>query len=233
MYRCGQIPLLRFDALSTYEIIGVVFYNALLLFCLMIMSKQLKFRLPQSCIHSENTNWFVAQKIAAFLKSVVISFASNYAWYTGTSWIIEFTGIVFVSFEIADLCFLSTHNILILEYFLHHTIHIFLGFHILFQCNAGHLATVLLSQETSGIFLNLFLLLRNRLSSKSLVTNILFVGFCITFAVWRVFFATLATVQHILIQNDITGMFATAGCLMQWFWAMHIVKKIKSQMQRP
>ena len=186
-------------------------------------------RLPPS----SETCFFSSQKVAAGCKSILVGTLANaglVSLLTGSSFfgnrLAELAGVHFTCFELSDLAISFPR--LRVEERVHHLVHIFMGILIMDRCGPALTANLLLAQETSGIFLNYYLLLRNRLPSHWTVrvSKKLF-GTC--FLLWRLGLGTFATLQF-WSQPRASLFFWTLGtCLcigsgLQWYWGVKIVK---------
>merc|ERR1712137_1043694 len=90
----------------------------------------------------------------------------------------EVAGVLFTAFKLADLLLGSIHGMLDTVYLVHHSLHITLGLIIRGNCHPCLVAGILMAQETSGFFLNYFLLMRNRTKHWSLVLAFLCFALC-------------------------------------------------------
>jgi len=206
-------------------------------------------RLPESSKPHENKTVYVSQKFVAEIKSVAVSLLANVGVFQmwGQAGVdlyapnvyAEFAGILFTSFEGVDLVLGSLHGFMDAVYVAHHAIHIALGLIIRGNCTLGFPAAILMSQETSSVFLNYYLMTRNRVAHWS-------VGaaqklFALAFFAWRLGLNTYGTVHFVRYYRDdlYGGLYSTAvvpwqmhamaallvaACILQWYWGAEIVK---------
>ncbi len=137
--------------------------------------------------------------------------------------------VFFVSFEMVDIFILAWTNRLSVDMGLHHALHIFLGTIFLSTRRFYVVTLMLLSQESSGVFLNPFLLLRNR-SMFERQSTVLFCLFAITFCLYRLGIGAVAlnAAFHCIQRRGDSGLvlILAVGYCMQWFWAIAIGEKL-------
>ena len=143
--------------------------------------------------------------------------------------------VFFVSFEMVDIVILAWTNRLSVDMGLHHALHILLGT-IFLSTRRFHVVTLmLLSQETSGVFLNPFLLLRNR-SMFERQSTVLFCLFAITFCLYRLGIgaAALSVAFQCIQRRGDSGLvlILAVGYCMQWFWAIAIGEKLARKFRK-
>lgn len=140
----------------------------------------------------------------------------------------------FVGFEVADLMFMFCHGIATYDGVFHHVLHGFMGGFSLVRPNALSRATrLLLMQESSGVLLNLYLLLRHRSYSRRLVTG-LFIGFFLLFLRFRIWggaqalwwTAACAGVQPQALPASLALGLCATGYSLQIWWLALIVRKL-------
>ena len=199
----------------------------------------------------ENESFYVGQKLVMEIKCVLLCILANAALYDlrGHSYEVQFdgfalsevAGVIFTTSEIADLILSGGFGYLDRTMVIHHLVHILLGLLIRGHCSPAYIAAVLMAQETSGIFLNYYLLMRNRapkhwsvLASQAL--------FALTFFIWRLgigsygtyfFLANAAQYQQPQFRSWQTGTLGAslllASCL-QWYWGRLIIKGLMKAM---
>lgn len=204
--------------------------------------------LPASSRAHENTASYVGQKLAATLKSALVAGLSNTALvemalrpspplphlYT------ELAGVYVTSFEAADTLLLAAFGHLDRLYLAHHAIHGALGVLIRASCGPQFTATALMAQETSGVFLNYYLLMRHR--RRDWTVRLAQRLFVLSFFAWRIGLGTYATLDFCLLgmggawsalppgvpyrgaAHAALGLGLVASSAMQWSWARSIVR---------
>ena len=255
-YTCGRLPYPGFSTASetlpniVQQILTVAVAWAIVWYVCAAVAMFLEPRLPTSSKPWENQAVYVGQKLAATVKVVLIASLSNIALVTqfddpldeqfagGSN--AETAGILFTSFELADLVLCSAHRFIGAEDVVHHLIHIVLGFFIRANCAPCYNASILMAQETSSLFLNYYLLLRHR-SPDAPSVKILFVVFAACFAVWRLGIGTVGTVYYLrhadhlppdfsaLAARCIGGILVGASVL-QWYWGVAIVRGVRRKL---
>ena len=163
--RCGVTRLLPVDPGAALESLpgfasavgkvtllwGVLWYAGILFARLVVLKS-----IPSSSVATENNPIFVGQKFTAMLKVILVSGMANAClWgfqgkpleqhFLGGP-AIEIAGILFTTFELADLGLGMLHGLMDLEYVVHHVLHILLGLIIRGNCMTGLLAAVLMAQ---------------------------------------------------------------------------------------
>ena len=123
------------------------------------------------------------------------------------------------------------------EHIVHHVIHIVLGLIIRGKCGPAFTAAILMAQETSGIFLNYFLLMRYRapshwsvLGAQALFALAFFIwrlglGTWGTLAYWRDFPPAPSAYSHNLAIT--LGVALVLATVLQWYWGIFIVRSVK------
>ena len=201
--------------------------------------------LPPSSKGKENSPFYVGQKLTMEIKVLILCYLANTVVYDMYSMdpadqfrgypMAEVSGVIFTTSEIADLLLSGAMGFLDGTMVAHHCIHIFLGLLIRGHGHPAYTAAILMAQETSGIFLNYYLLMRNRAGKhwSVLVSQGLF---ALTFFVWRLGLGTYGTVHFLMhAAEHISPAYARwqvltlgaalviASCL-QWYWGKLIVK---------
>ena len=159
--------------------------------------------LPRSSQPHENQPAFIGRHLFAAVKSAFCAYTGLVGiWHYGgaafgephdaflgrpgcaTAGLIEATGVMFGSFELADSILCSAHGIIDRADVLHHAVHMVVAWVIRYHCVAPFATAALLCQETSSIFLNFFLLFRNRTRHWS--NTAAFLAFALNFFVFRI-----------------------------------------------
>jgi len=256
---CGHHPVLRVVSPGEEESI-TLFFKTIGMLCVLwtilwYLSAALTHvfvtpRLPRSSVERENSTVYVSQKFVAELKCLVVAALANVAvvhmWGQAGSDVYEpnvqaeLAGDFFLSFEIVDLVLGSLHGFLTQLYVLHHVLHIVLGLIIRGNCTLGFPAAVLMSQETSSVFLNFYLLMRFRSAHWSVTRSRDL--FALSFGVWRIFLNTYGTLHFVRNYRDfmdpdvvewqmhVMAVVLVLAMVLQWYWGYEIVRSaIKSQ----
>ena len=162
--------------------------------------------LPTSSVDKENHPCYVGQKLAMEIKVVVVASLANVALWDfmglgtdlqfGAGPLSEIAGVLFISSETADLLLSGAFGFLDPEHIAHHAIHILIGLIIRGNCSPTLTAGILMAQETSGLFLNYYLLMRHRTPSHPsvLISQVLFAG---CFFIWRLGIGTFGTLHFL------------------------------------
>jgi len=207
--------------------------------------------LPPSTKAEENSASFVGRTFPATLKGLLVSglaITCLFTWYVqgkplrdpfvSRSPALEMAGVLFISYEIADLLF----GKLQLEFVVHHLLHIALGWVIRWNCMGGLLAAVLMAQETTGVFLNYFLLMLHR-APNHWSTTASFVLFAICFFVFRIVLGTFGTLHYVLYYREYMSAQVVAwqahliapvlvlASVLQWYWGWAILQKVRRHLQ--
>jgi len=254
--RCGVTTLLPVDPGASVESaagFATVVAQVTLVWCVLWYASVLFARLwllkwlPRSSVESENGSFFVGQKFPAMLKVILVSGMANAClWgfqdksleqnFLGGP-AIEIAGLLFTTFEIADLVLATGHRLMDWEYVVHHLLHIVLGLIIRGNCMTGLLAAVLMAQETSGIFLNYFLLMRNRAPNHWSVTAS-FVLFALAFFAYRIVLGTYGTYHYVRYYRDylppqvprwqghLIAPVLVLASILQWYWSVQIGRRV-------
>ena len=154
-------------------------------------------RMPPSSKAHENNSMYADQKVAASLKAWAVGGIANLALSqyatmpTGSLDVafaghplMDFAGILFTGFEVADLALGLGYGFLDATHIVHHILHIA-------TCGFGLLAATLMAQETSGLPLNYYLLMRHR-APDHWSTQAAQVAFAGAFFSWRLLVAPMA-----------------------------------------
>jgi len=207
--------------------------------------------LRKSAYADENRAVAVGQSIAMQIKCIILSSLANitlmriwwppldtgFECHAGS----EITGVIFISAEIADLICGTIHGLLGGIDIFHHTMHIWMGLFWRGNCAGQLYGALLLAQETSGVFLNYYLLMRNRLGNHWSVLPS-FGMFFISFVVYRLGLNTYGTVHYLLHyrqhmpsrvsewQAHVVAVCTVSGAILQWYWGGMIVQKAYAQL---
>jgi len=203
--------------------------------------------LPRSTKAHENHPCYVGQKLAIYVKVLLVGGLANIVLYDlrglpaasiyGSYAPIEVAGVVFTASEIADLVMSGCFGFLDAEHIVHHIIHIILGLLIRGECAPAFIAAVLMAQETSGLFLNYYLLMRHRAPTHPTVV-LSQALFAVAFFIWRLGIGTYGT-YHFLVHAGThlppafpgwkavsLGTALVAASVLQWYWGVFIVKSV-------
>ena len=95
-----------------------------------------------------------------------------------------------------------------------------------------------LTQETSGIFLNYFLLMRNRIPNHWSV-SLSFILFAIAFFCYRIVLGTYGTWHYVVNYSDLLpstvprwqghliAVVLVLASVLQWYWSWHIIRRVQ------
>ena len=140
---------------------------------------------PRSSVRDEERSCVISGCVGCCLKGFVFSVASHRLLMSGNmDGALELCS-AFELFEVADLVYTHMHGLASWDMTLHHFMHLLIGVPLTISQNEHllYVGTRLLTQETSTVFLDLFLLSRHR---HTLLGNVFFVFFFITFYAYRV-----------------------------------------------
>lgn len=261
---CGAQRFFETASESTVEIVSLlawyaVAWAALWLACGWLAERTLCPLLPDAVSVTrpfENTPMYVGQKMVAIFKCALVAAIANFALYSlwfsdSTSRTVEFggyplvevAGVLFTSFEIADLALCLFFGFLDPEHVLHHVIHIVLGVLIRGNCAPALTASILMAQETSGLPLNYYLLVRHRTPDHISVLGAQ-IAFASCFFVWRLLIGTYGTYHYLKHASDYLpgdfpslsakalGVSLVLASALQWFWGVGIIKMVLRKMKR-
>eukprot|EP00308_Calcidiscus_leptoporus_P001612 CAMPEP_0119355424 /NCGR_PEP_ID=MMETSP1334-20130426/4244_1 /TAXON_ID=127549 /ORGANISM="Calcidiscus leptoporus, Strain RCC1130" /LENGTH=292 /DNA_ID=CAMNT_0007369247 /DNA_START=92 /DNA_END=970 /DNA_ORIENTATION=- len=256
---CGLVPFFATSPEDTPLQVAWLFvayacaWAAVWYACCLVAKYWLLSRLPPSHVASENRAVYTGQKLAALLKVAVLSGLANFGLLDligqpppvlyGGYVVIEVAGVLFTSFEIADLVLCSVHRFLGFEDAIHHSIHIALGWLIRANCAPALTASVLIAQETSGLALNYFLLMRHRAPDSPRVA-ISFVVFFALFCIWRLGLGTFGTIHYLFYfstelpqsfptwQAYVLALALVAASVLQWYWGIVILRKAARKLSK-
>ena len=165
---------------------------------------------PSSKPH-ENSVFVLAQGIGCTAKSLLVSSMGIYV--TWSHWDephqshfggldLTFTaGLLFVTFEIMDLCMSLLHNMLSAIKCIHHTVHVGIGIIMIYNCGPHYSTVVLLAQDLSSVPLCLYLLFRHRYPNHPSIVA-LYAVFTVTFVAARLVLGTWGTYYYITLYQD-------------------------------
>ena len=258
---CGRLYLFRTASESAAEVLKLVLVWALVwagawLGCAFFAKHFLAPLLPASSVAWENHSCYVGQKLVAWSKSCAIAGMANFALYdlymglpldSKSRWdvcghyLAELAGMHFTAFEVADLVLLAGYGFLSMDQLLHHLLHIALG--CMIRCNCGPIltASILMAQETSGIFLNYLLLIRNR-APAHWGTMAAQACFMLTFYIWRLGLGTwgtlvylrdleVVTTYHPQLSTKLIGVALVFASIQQWYWGALIFKSFMKRLR--
>lgn len=163
--RCGLTTLFPVDAdkddettigltiaFAKVSMLWVVLWYVSVLLTKLFLAKLL----PPSSVQKENNSFYIGQKFTATLKVVLVSLIANMCLWASIGMplplrfkggpAIEIAGMLFTSFEAADLLLGSIHGLMEFEYVIHHLLHIVLGMFIRGYCMGNYIAAVLMAQ---------------------------------------------------------------------------------------
>ena len=177
-------------------------------------------RFPKSSRDDENTPQWISQCCLCIVRSVIVAVGASFATSDA---VLYHCGYSFFSFEIVDLVIGLCYGLHTAEMVLHHGLHIAAG-SLIWSFELSALARPLMMQETSSIFLNLFVVARNRTPS---ISKGLFVCFAVVFAIFRMGNGSLAAYQFFQSGTHPTlGYLVLGGAAMQWWWGYKIASKL-------
>ena len=139
--------------------------------------------------------------------------------------------------EVADLLLGGIHGMMDAVYLVHHGLHIVLGLVLAANCMYCFTAAVLMSQETSTLFLNYVLLIRNRARAHWSFAPA-FVAFAGCFFLWRLVLNSFGTAHFLYHKGsadatgvpdwlaNVTAVVLTAAAGLQWWWGWSIVQNL-------
>ena len=207
--------------------------------------------LGRSDVAADDRDCAIGQLVSATVKSVLVSGSANLAYANASRPLIElglcvdpwleravpFIVARFAAYEIADLCFMLRRPFLLSKSTLaHHCIHIAMACIYLSGGTALTRTGLLLTmQETSGVVLNPYLLVRSRLSST--VTNALFLAFAVLFLAYRIVGGAVALWWALACADAEpraprgSTTLCVMGYLMQLWWAGVIASKVLAKMR--
>lgn len=205
-------------------------------------------RMPPSSKAHENNSMYAGQKVAASLKAWAVGGIANLALYqyaampTGSLDVafaghplMDFAGILFTGFEVADLALGLGYGFLDATHIVHHILHIAICALARATCGFGLLAATLMAQETSGLPLNYYLLMRHR-APDHWSTRAAQVAFAGAFFSWRLLVGTYGTYHFVYHARDhlpadippsqarLLGASLVAANVLQWYWGVTIGK---------
>ena len=214
-----------------WNLITLLFYN---------IGKNIYLLYPP--IKSWVTPLSITRSLTALLKSIVltllISIYFNYYLFSPIKTIdsgyilVEISGYIFVSYELTDIIIGLLANNMEIIYVFHHIIHIVMGIYFLINgCQYFTIASYILSQEISGLFLNPLIILKNMDNNYINKKHILYIkySFSTTFVIFRLILSPYATISYINSQNDdyikyiITSLLVMGNSL-QYYWAYKLIK---------
>tara|TARA_B100001094_G_scaffold332918_1_gene407292 strand:- start:867 stop:1538 length:672 start_codon:yes stop_codon:yes gene_type:complete len=204
--------------------------------------------LPISNKKHENNKLIITHNLISSFKGLIVSTLSNYGiiiiWNNDNliyneNIYIYLSGIIFTSYEFVDLIFGLYNRLHDSTMIIHHIIHFVLGIIMIINCGPVFNAAILLSQETSTIFLGIYSIMKNRYSNHY-ITNYLFYLFTLNFLFFRICLGTYGIYYFINNYNKISNylpyiqlnfMFFSIliGVILQFNWAIkNLIKIIKN-----
>lgn len=184
---------------------------------------------------SENHPPEIVQACFAFFKCLCISIGAHHIYLSvGQDLchqnIDELRALVnfFRCYEIADMAFMFFHmDSIDATLIFHHFIHILMATVFLHTNKFVPTTAILLAQETSGLLLNPFFILKNRVREDLVKT--IFIGFAILFVIYRIFGGGLFSVLELIrcAENDELQflLIIIPGSLLQWYWGFKIAQR--------
>ena len=238
---CYKIPYFRSTS-GHFDLISAICIYSIFWFIIRIISDQIGQEIdvylrPSSKGYEDAT--FIGQKVHAIIKAFVLAIMSNVSMisllfesysvqkdgFPGFP-LIEVAGILFTSFEICDLLLGGFHNSITPTFVIHHLIYIFTCYTMLLDCSRPLLASALLAQETSSIFLNMMLVSRNRYPSFRLFHRL----FASTFFIWRILLSTIVIVWYFTSSyvpgSSLLDLSLIIGVFLQSAWGYQIATMV-------
>lgn len=184
----------------------------------------------------------ITRSLTAFIKSIFITLLiTSYIYYDifssikyiNTGYILtETSGYIFITYEIVDLFIEIAIKNMQYIYIFHHIIHILIGFYLFFDsCRYYTIASYIMSQEITGIFLNPLIIIKN--IDNNNINNIityLKLLFIISFILFRLVISPYATILYLnnntntYIEKYIIKYLLLMGNSLQYFWAYKLIK---------
>lgn len=234
---------------------------ALILYSFVALQRVKLIQLKPSSKSHENNEFAIAQGFNAMVKSIVVSSTANYVlWHHWSSpeeakfggiALSHATGLLFGSYEAMDLVTGALHGLMDFGLVVHHVLHISIGFIMFHNCGPSFLAACLMSQETTGLFYNIFLLGRFRYSEpgfKRQITQASKWIFATCFAIFRVCLGTYGASQFMqnykeqLVGNTgrpfeawqahVLAFAVSGGVLMQFYFFYTIVNMMRRESKK-
>ncbi len=256
-YQCGSLPYFELTSGTSWEKLVLVLrwavgWSLLWYACALVAGVCVMPFLPPSKKPHENRWVFVGHQLMAEIKSIVISALANMTLVSGFQLpaslqlgsgnpLCEVAGILFTSYEVSILLLCMLHGLLDGEHAIHHIVHISLGFLIFFNCAPAFTAAALLGEETSGIPLYYFLLMRHRVGASSHWTvSASFVAFACCFFVWRLLVGSYGSLHYLWNykeyvlptsfpnwQAHMLGAILALASVLQWYWGLSIARSFQ------
>lgn len=257
--RCGAtVPLFQTgdaDPLAEVFALALLWSLAYLLLWLVLGAVGRAFlaagRLSPSIYAEENEPLCVSQHLCGVVKCLVLiptSNAATYLFFTAPPEdlgpqnlayrLTEICGLLFIACEMADCVIIVVNRKLSVDNVLHHTTHLTLAWLLRGNCLhstfVGVTVAALATQETSSVFLNVFLLMRNRGADSGWLVRGAFVCFAVSFYLWRLGLGTW-NVHHYLAhtaeapplmptwQVALLGCALAVGNVLQWYWGVMVI----------
>jgi hypothetical protein len=202
-------------------------------------------RLPASKYKTEEMPLCMAQHIAGIIKCCVLIPTSNIAMYYFLTQPVaaghlayrmaEVAGVTVLASELADTLMIIVNRKLSVANFLHHSLYLAIGSLIRLNCAQVPVLAIatagLVTQETSSVFLNWFLLWRNRGLDDAWYVKGSFICFTLCFFVWRLGMGSYVTFYYLTHMGDVPSGMPTwqvnllggamvLGSGLQWYWGV-------------
>ena len=219
----------------------------------------LDMKLGKSFVPHENTSFYVGQKILATLKALGLSVASHVVLFDlmhasdnvrynllseNTTRIgsdaIQRIGMLFIAFEVIDAVLGTIMGTFSLDLIAHHCVFVVMGLIVWRNQCLIYQAAIMMTFETSSIWLNPLLLLRHRRPRKDLTVTRLRTLFGLSFCIWRLGMGTwglyefytkgfwwLLTTAHPVEIWTCCAMLIS-GQALQYYWGVRIVLQMLS-----
>ena len=142
----------------------------------------------------------------------------------------------FRCYEIADLAFMFFHTVSIdATLIFHHFIHILMATIFLHTSKFVPTTAILLAQETTGILLNPFYIMKNRVRED--IVRTVFIGFAILFVIYRLLGGGLFSVFEAVRCAQDSGelqivLVIVPGSLLQWYWGIKIAQRVHARVKK-
>ena len=208
--------------------------------------------LPPSSAPAENSAYWVAWNICALVQSSVIPLLGVHALVSdellrrplgeqlSNQGQLAFAGLLFTTFEVADLLIMSVHDFGLRTLGAHHCVFITLGLFMRLDCYGAVYAAALMAQELSNPVLTLACFFHHRGPPAWLVW-VLRALFLLAFGVFRLGLNTWATWRffegwgagfipdHVPAwRRCVVGGALVAGAALQWAWAAMMAAAVAS-----
>lgn len=197
----------------------------------------------QSSKSRENQPPEIVQAIFAFVKCLCVSIGAHRVYFNlghdvchhhveDLHALVNF----FRCYEIADVTFMFFHTTSIdTTLIFHHFMYTSMATIFLHTNKFVPTAAILLAQETSGILLNPFYIMRHRVRED--IVRAVFIGFAILFAIYRLLggglFSVLEMIRCAKDGDELAFLFMILpGSLLQWYWGMKIAQHVHAGVKK-